>query len=190
LPGAYTARLTVSGKIYTATFIVRMDPRVTISTAALEKKFQIETRLASLLSETSQAALQTGSIRDSLQKLSEKASGPAHDSVQAFQNRLTAVLGSAPGFLAPVSDEATLMRVNGQIYTLYGQVWQADAEPTISQSAAVAAAERDVVGVMDRWRAIKTTDLPALNHSLRNAKLPEVQLEVNPHADEGNMDEE
>jgi len=190
LPGSYTARLTVSGKIYTATFFVKMDPRVTISTAALEKKFQIETRLASLLSETSQAALQTGSIRDSLQKLSEKASGPAHDSVQAFQNRLTAVLGSAPGFLAPVSDEATLMRVNGQIYTLYGQVWQADAEPTISQSAAVAAAERDVVGVMDRWRAIKTTDLPALNHSLRNAKLPEVQLEVNPHADEGNMDEE
>jgi photosystem II stability/assembly factor-like uncharacterized protein len=190
LPGSYTARLTVSGKIYTATFIVKMDPRITISTATLEKKFQIETRLASLLSETSQAALQAGSIRDSLQKLSDPASGPAPNSVQAFQKRLAAVLGSAPGFFAPVSDEATLMGVNGQIYTLYGQVWQADAEPTISQSAAVAAAERDVVGVMDRWHAIKTTDLPALNHSLRNAKLPEVQLEVDPHTDEGNMDEE
>lgn len=190
LPGSYTARLTVSGKIYTATFVVKMDPRVTISTAALEKKFQVETRLASLLSETSQAALQAGSIRDSLRKLSEQASGPAHDSVQAFQNRLAAVLGVAPGFLAPVSDEATLMRVSGQLSTLYGQVWQADAEPTTSQSAAVAAAERDVVGVMDCWHAIKITDLPALNHSLRNAKLPEVQLEVNPHTDEGNMDEE
>ena len=190
LPGSYTARLTVSGKSYTAPFVVKMDPRVTISTAALEKKFQVETRLASLLNETSQAALQAGSIRDSLQKLSEKASGPAHDSVQAFQKRLAAVLGAAPGFLAPVSDESTLMRVNGQLYTLYGQVWQADAEPTTSQSAAVAAAERDAVNVMDRWKAIKTTDLPALNHSLRNAKLPEVQLEVNPHADEGNMDEE
>ncbi len=190
LPGAYTARLTVSGKSYTAPFIVKMDPRVTISTAALEKKFQIETRLASLLSETSQAALQAGSIRDSLQKLSEKANGPAHDSAQAFQNRLAAVLGAAPGFLAPVSDEVTLMRITGQLYTLYGQVWQADAEPTTSQLAAIASAEHDAVSVIDRWHAIKTTDLPALNHSLRNAKLPEVQLEVNPHADEGNMDEE
>jgi photosystem II stability/assembly factor-like uncharacterized protein len=190
LPGAYTARLTVSGKSYTAPFIVKMDPRVTISTAALEKKIEVEKRLASLLGEASQAALQAASIRDSLQKLSDPASGPAHDSVQAFQSRLAAVLGAAPGSLAPVSDEVTLMRITGQLYTLYGQVWQADAEPTTSQSAAVAAAERDVVGVMDRWHAIKTTDLPALNHSLRNAKLPEVQLEVNPHADEGNMDEE
>ncbi len=190
LPGAYTARLTVSGKSYTAPFIVKMDPRVTISTAALEKKFQIETRLASLLSETSQAASQAGSIRDSLQQLSKQAGSPAHDSVQAFQSRLAAVLGAAPGSLAPVSDEVTLMRITGQLYTLYGQVWQADAEPTTSQSAAVAAAERDAVSVMDRWNAIKTTDLPALNHSLRNAKLPEVELEVNPHTDEGNMDEE
>jgi photosystem II stability/assembly factor-like uncharacterized protein len=190
LPGSYTARLTVSGKSFTAPFIVKMDPRVTISTAGLEKKFQVETRLASLLSETSQAALQAGSIRDSLQKLSEQASGRAHDSVQAFQNRLTAVLGAAPGFLAPASDEATLMHVNGQLYTLYGQVWQADAEPTTSQSAAVAAAEGDANSVMDRWNAIKTTDLPTLNRSLRNAKLPEVQLEVNPHTDEGNIDEE
>ena len=190
LPGAYTARLTVSGKSYTAPFIVKMDPRVTISTAALEKKFQVETRLASLLSEASQAALQAASIRDSLQKLSDPASGPAHDSVQAFQNSLTAILGAAPGFVASVSDEATLTRVNGQLYTLYGQVWQADAEPTTSQLAAMASAEHDAVSVIDRWHAIKTTDLPALNHSLRNAKLPEVRLEVNPHADEGNMDEE
>ncbi|MFZ1011179.1 MAG: glycoside hydrolase [Candidatus Sulfotelmatobacter sp.] len=190
LPGPYTARLTVSGKSYTAPFIVKMDPRVTISTSALERKFQVETRLASLLREASQSALQAGSLRDSLQKLSEQARGSAHDSVQAFQNRLNAVLGVAPGFLAPVSDEVTLTRITGQLYTLYGQVWQADAEPTTSQLAAMASAEHDAVSVIDRWHAIKTTDLPALNHSLRNAKLPEVQLEVNPHADEGNMDEE
>jgi photosystem II stability/assembly factor-like uncharacterized protein len=190
LPGSYTARLTVSGKSFTAPFIVKMDPRVTVSTAALERKFQVEKRLASLLSETSQAALQAGSIRDSLQKLNEQASGRMHDSVQSFQNRLTAVFGPASGSPVPASDEATLTRVNGQLYTLYGQVWQADAGPTTSQTAAVAAAERDAEIVMDRWNAIKNTDLPALNHSLRDAKLPEVQLEVNPHTDEGNIDEE
>jgi photosystem II stability/assembly factor-like uncharacterized protein len=190
LPGTYTARLTVNGKSYTAPLAVKMDPRVTVSAAALEKKFQVETRLASLLSETSQAVLQAGSIRDSLRKLSEQASGSVHDSVQAFQNKLTAALGAQPGFLATASDEITLMRMSGQLSTLYGQVWQADAEPTASQSEVVAAAERDIVGVLNRWNAIKTTDLPALNHLLHDAKLPEVQLESNPRADEGNMDEE
>ncbi len=51
LPGSYTARLTANAKSYTATFTVRMDPRVQISSASLEKKFQLEMRLASLFLE-------------------------------------------------------------------------------------------------------------------------------------------
>ena len=77
LPGSYTARLTANGKSYTAPFTVKMDPRVKISAAGLEKKFQLEMRLASLLSQTSQAVMQAGSIRDPLQKLSQQATGPA-----------------------------------------------------------------------------------------------------------------
>jgi photosystem II stability/assembly factor-like uncharacterized protein len=190
LPGAYTARLTVNGKSYTANFVVKMDPRVKISVAGLEKKFRFETRLASLLSETSQAVLQAGAMRDSLQKLSPQPSGAVHDSVQEFQNKLAALLGTPAGLAAPVSNAVTLTRVNGQVATLYGQVWQADAEPTVSQSEAIATSERESSDVMKSWAAIKTTDLPTLNHSLHDANLPEVQLESNLHNDEGNMDEE
>src|SRR6202040_2699855 len=91
LPGSYTARLTVNGKSYTAPFTVKMDPRVQASSASLEKKFQLEMRLASLLSQTSKAVMQAGSIRDPLQKLSQQATGTAHDSIQAFQAKLAAV---------------------------------------------------------------------------------------------------
>ena len=77
LPGSYTARLTANGKSYTAPFTVKMDPRVKISAAGLEKKFQLETRLASLLSQTSKAVMQAGSIREPLQKLSEQATRPS-----------------------------------------------------------------------------------------------------------------
>ena len=50
LPGTYTARLTANGKSYTASFTVKMDPRMKISAADLDKKFELEMRLASLLS--------------------------------------------------------------------------------------------------------------------------------------------
>src|SRR5271167_872927 len=87
LPGSYTARLTAHGKSYTATFTVKMDPRVQISAAGLEKKFQLEMRLASLFSQTSKASLQAGSLREPLQELSQHSSGAALDSIHAFQTK-------------------------------------------------------------------------------------------------------
>ncbi|MGB8913570.1 MAG: glycoside hydrolase, partial [Candidatus Sulfotelmatobacter sp.] len=189
LPGVYTARLTTNGKSYTTSFTVKMDPRVKTSAAGLEKKFQLETRLAALLSETSQAVLQAGSIREPLEKLSHQASGPVRDSVQAFQNKLTALLGTPGGFTAAAS-EPILSQVNGQVAILYGRVWQVDAEPTASQSEAAATIEREISNATKRWDTLRTTDLPALNRALGGANLPEVKIESDPHQEETNMDEE
>jgi hypothetical protein len=186
LPGSYTVRLTANGKSYTAPFTVKMDPRVQISAAGLEKKFQLEMRVASLLSETSKAVMQAGSIGEPLEKLSQQATGTAHDSIEAFRTKLAVLLGVPSGFAAAPADAVTLTRVNGQVAVLYGQVWQVDAEPTVAQSEAIAATEPDASDTMKRWDALKTLDLPALNRELRAANLPEVQIESNPHeADSG-----
>ncbi len=166
-----------------------MDPRVKTSTAGLERKFQLETRLASLLTQTSEAVQQAGSIRDPLQKVSGEATGPMRDSIQAFQNKFLTLLGAPAGFLAPPANENTLTRANSQVAVLYGQIWQVDADPTTSQSEALAAIERDAADVMKRWDAFRTTDLPALNHSLGGANLPEIKIDTNAHKDEGGMDE-
>jgi photosystem II stability/assembly factor-like uncharacterized protein len=190
LPGTYTAQLTMDGKRYTAPFTVKMDPRVKTSAAGLEKKFQLETRLAALLTQTSQAVLQAGSIRDPLEKLSQRASDPVRNSVQAFQTKLIAVLGSPAGFAAAPTNEITLTRVNGQVAVLYGQIWQVDAEPTASQSEAAAATEHDASDVMQRWDGLRTTDLPELNRALGGANLPEVKIDSDPHKEDGGMDEE
>jgi photosystem II stability/assembly factor-like uncharacterized protein len=190
LPGSYTARLTANGKSYTANFIVKMDPRIKISAGGLDRKFQLEMRLATLLSQTSKAVLQAGSIREPLQKLSEQATGPTKDSVQAFQTKLAAVLGAPSGFFAPPSAEVTLAQVNGQVAALYGQVWQADAEPSVAQSEAVKAIEHDTSDVMKRWDALKTADLAVLNRALHTANLPEIRIESDPHKEEAGTDEE
>ena len=188
LPGVYTARFTANGKSYTSPFTVKMDPRIQISASSLEKKFQLEMRLASLLSETSKAVLQAGSIHDSLQKLNEQATGPTRDAVQAFQAKLAALLGT-PSAAAP-GDAVTLTRVDGQVATLYGQVWQVDAEPPKAQSEAFVAVDRDAADVMKRWDTLKTKDLPALNRALHEVHLPEVQIDANPHKEDAGMDEE
>ncbi len=190
LPGSYTARLTVDGKSSSASFTVKMDPRVQITSAALGKKFQSETRLAFVLSQTSKALLQAASIRQPLEKASHQATGPTLDSIHAFQSNLAAIVGASGGFTAPPADQVTLSRVNGQVAVLYGEVWQADAEPTVAQTEAIAAAEQDAADLSVRWNVLKNSDLPALNRELHEASLPEIQLEADPHQEEAGMDEE
>ena len=189
LPGTYTARLTAGGKSYSAAFTVKMDPRVKTSAAGLEKKFHNEVHLASLLDQTSRAVLQAGLMRDVLQKVSQQANNWIRDPIQIFQNKVADVAGSS-GPPGPNASTVTLATVNGQVAVLYGEIWQADAEPTSSQETAIVAAEHDAADVMKRWETLKT-DLVTLNRDLKQANLPEVKLEENPsQSDDGDVDEE
>jgi len=58
LPGTYTVQLTVDEKTSNAPLTIQDGPAHKISTAGLEKKFRVETRMASILTESGQALLQ------------------------------------------------------------------------------------------------------------------------------------
>jgi len=190
LPGTYSVRLTVDGRSSTAPLTIKMDPRVKTLLPGLQKKFQAETRMASIMTESAQAVLQGNSVRAQLEKVKAQANPTTTDAMETFDKKLAALLGAPGGFLAPPSQEVTLSRLNGQAGTLYTQVWQADAEPTLSQMAARETIEGDSVGVLKRWSDFKNTDLPALNRVLREANIPEVQVESELHQEESQIDEE
>ena len=192
LPGKYSIRLTVDGKTSTAALTIKMDPRVKTSVAGLQKKFQAETRMASVMTESGGALRQGGSIRAQLEKLSAlpNANASTKEAIEALQKKLTALLGASGGFFAPPSPDVTLGRLNGQASTLYMQIWQADAEPTAAQMEALSATERDREDVLKRWNDFRNSDLPGLNRVLREANVPEVQLEADLHPEEPQEDEE
>ena len=190
LPGSYTVRLTVDGKTSEAALVVKMDPRMKVSSAELRKKFQTESHLASMLSESTKALHQGGSIRAQLDKLNSQANARLKSSVQDFQKKLSALMGAPGGFFAPPSQEVTLSRLNGEASNLYQQVWQADAEPTSAQMTAERATDQDRADVMKRWNEFKSTELPAVNAALREAKIPEINLQAEIHQDEPSVDEE
>ncbi|MGE5725106.1 MAG: glycoside hydrolase, partial [Acidobacteriota bacterium] len=185
LPGQYTVRLTVNGKNYSAPLTVKMDPRVKTPPAGLEQQFQAEVRLASMMTQVAEGVLQARSAADQLHKLAAQASGPVKDAITAFESKLAAVAGKPGGFSTPPSAQVTLTRLNGEVTTLYGDVDRADAAPNLAQVNAVAETERDFAALMQRWSALKNTDLPSLNRQLQGASLPEVQLSAAPANDEG-----
>jgi photosystem II stability/assembly factor-like uncharacterized protein len=189
LPGNYTVRLTTSGQTYTASLAVKMDPRVTTPPAGLQQQFDLQVRLASLLTNSTKAVLEARSIREQIKTITPQASGSTKDSVQTLDAKLKALL-DGPDKPALGSQIPTLSRANGAAQTLYAEVDRADAAPTTAQTAAAVAAENDASALMKQWEQVKTSDLAALNAQLRDAHLPELKLEVHSDLGMGDGDEE
>ncbi len=187
LPGSYTVRLTVDGKTMTAPLSVKMDPRVKTPTLGLQKKFEAETRLASIMTDSSRAVAEGNSIRQQVEKIQPQTN--QKEAVEAFQKKLLALLGAPGGFFAPPSPEVTVSRVNGDASTLYQQVWGVDAQPTASQTEALTRVETEAGEVLKRWKEFKSTDLQALNRQLKESNTPEIQPETE-HPEEPQADEE
>jgi photosystem II stability/assembly factor-like uncharacterized protein len=190
LPGTYTVRLNVDGKTSTQALTVKMDPRVKTSPAGLQKKFETEAHLASIMSESTQALHQGASIRSQLDKLTEKGNASVKTSAAEFEKKLNALVGTAGGFFAPPAPEVSLSRLNGQASGLYQQVWNVDAEPTTAQLQAGGIIDHDREDVMRRWNEFKQTDLPAMNRLLRQANIPEINPQAAIQQDEPPGDEE
>lgn len=178
LPGQYTVRLTVGGKSQVAPLTVKMDPRVKTPPAGLQQQFQAEAKLASMMTQAAEAILQARAATDQLHKLTGRAGAPARPAIAEFENKMTGIVGKPGGFFAPPSARVTLNRVNGDIATLYGDVDRSDAAPNAAQVSAMAETEHNFSDVMQRWNALKNTDLPALNRQLQGAGLPQVTLQT------------
>jgi hypothetical protein len=163
-----------------------MDPRVNASPADLEKQFDLEMRLASELTTSTEAVRQARSVVDQLHKLGSQ-SGALSESVKAFDQKVGTILrGPTPA--VPGASEPTLTRANAAVDALYTGVGQADAAPTTAQINAAADTERDLSGLMKRWEEIKNSDLPALNRQLKSASLPDIHLESKAPTDESQAD--
>ena len=198
LPGEYIVRLTVNGHTFTQPLAVKMDPRVSTPQEGLSLEFEKQELLAGLMTQNTEALTQARALRDQLQKLTGKApaapsdnaansnaaklTDPLADAVSAFDKKLSAILGGAPGFGALPSPTPTLGRSSGAIAGLYAELDRSDAAPTAAQLTAIGAAQKDSESVSKLWQDFKSADLPALNRQLKSAGLPELQLPPASHA--------
>lgn len=177
LPGQYTVRLTVNGHSYTQALDIKMDPRVKTTREGLTQLFQMESRLATLMTQSAEAVTQARSAQEQLQKLKGQASGGLGDAIAALDKKIGALAGAGGGFFAPSSPNPTLSRSNGEAATLYAALDRGDFAPTLPQSAAAEKAAAGFAPLWTQWKAIKATDIPALNKQLQAANLPEIRLE-------------
>jgi photosystem II stability/assembly factor-like uncharacterized protein len=187
-PGTYTLKLTVDGKSYTQPITVKQDPRVKTPALAMQQVYSLTKAMYFGAVDAQQAATALGAIRAQATALAAKAQGPAAAALAAFEKKAAALEGQRPaagggqrgggggggqrgGAAAPAAPPDTLWAVANLMSGQMNSMQAADVAPTSATLASVTSAQTAAAGVMGRWNALKTVDLPALNAALKAAGL-------------------
>jgi len=144
--------------------------------------------------EAQSAAASLAAIRDQVAKLRPQAQGASAQALADFDKKAEALQGAAPGAggrgaggrgaggrgggvetAAPGTE--TLSSAGASLSGLMNSLQAADVQPTAVQLAAITAARQSAAGVIARWTALKTTDLAALNATLKAAGLVEIRVQ-------------
>lgn len=193
VPGNYLIRLTVDGRHLEQPLTLLPDPRVQASTADLQQQFELASKVAGLLSRSSQALLEAQSQQGQLQAL--KASGAAGQAIRDFNTKLSGLLpaqaATAPPQMAATKAEGRILLpdVQAQLNTLYPQVTGGAAAPTAAEVAAAQAAGQNVEKLLQQWEQLQA-ELPALNKTLRQAGLATIRTGMAPPRDINVADED
>jgi photosystem II stability/assembly factor-like uncharacterized protein len=178
MPGKYTVKLMVEGKSYTQPLTIKMDPRIKTSEADLHKQFEMEAGAVEGMNESYEARRQVQSLRTQLKDRAGKATGALADSLGALEKQAAELEGASQSsfFGIPTSGKPSenFSTLNQHFAALLAVADSADVAPTTQASAAYLEIEDAFEKLVDRWKKIQSTDLPALNSALKKLHLQEV----------------
>src|SRR5437879_4151487 len=191
LPGTYRARLRVGGRVYTASFALRVDPRAKVTPADLRDQFTFLKRLRDTVNAATTAI---ATIRNVRQRLEDELAGASDTarlspSARALGQRLSAIEEELyqvrnRSFQDPLNFPPKLVeRISG----LIGVAGGVDGRPTAQSLAVFQMFAADLQKQLVALREVLSRDLPSLNRALRSASVAAIvprAAEVRPPAPE------
>jgi photosystem II stability/assembly factor-like uncharacterized protein len=169
LPGNYQVRLTADGKDQTMPLEVKLDPRVNVSQADLEKQFKLQLELRDQLSGVYDAVNQIQDVREQLAAM-KKRLGPATSSKSLLEaaDGLEAKLVAARDPLINVkisANEDSLAYppgLDGKLaFLAMGVDGFSDSAPTESQYQEFDRLKKLSAELLAHWEQVRNTDIAA-----------------------------
>jgi hypothetical protein len=172
LPGDYTVTLSISGKSFSQPLKLKMDPRIKLSAADLQRQFELSRELYEARAKLGAIGKQFDAVTEQLKKLKEQTLAPALaakvDGFAARRKELGAP-NARPG--APPT-----LHVLDSVTSLFDEIQGVDAAPTTATRAAVADLLPKAAAFPATWAAIVGGDLAQLNRDLDAAGLQAIDL--------------
>jgi photosystem II stability/assembly factor-like uncharacterized protein len=174
-PGDYTVALTVDGKTFTQPLMVTMDPRVKASAADIQEQFDLSWKLYQLRLKLAPVGEKFVEIAEQLTKLKARAA-ERPDVTQKLEEFGQTLMKFGPPHPRPGAPPSFF--VLDSTTHLFEDIQSADAVPTAATKAAASDLETKVGAMMEAWRKLLESDLPALNQQLKQAGFPEIIIDA------------
>ena len=162
LPGTYTLRLTVDGRTWTSTLLVKNDPRSPATLEQLRAQHALQLKIMQAIELSYEGHRLVSALRDSVR---------AADSTSALGAQLDTLAGldaaRARGRFGGGQAAPSFTSINNVLANQLNAQEQADMAPTEAALAAYASVCQDLVKVVASWQRLSTTELTALNTALR-----------------------
>ncbi|HTR26967.1 MAG TPA: hypothetical protein VMI10_23550 [Terriglobales bacterium] len=175
MPGKYRLKMTIAGEVYQQPLEIRMDPRVKTSPDDLQRRFDLDRKIADSLHRDHEALEQARHLHSQLKAAAAKNPKPAlAKSIQDLEAKVAAIEGTEGGYgmrYLTTPEGRSLARLNSAYGTILEQLDTADAAPTTQQDAMFSELEKALGEQLAAWNEIKTKDVPPLNQQLKKAGL-------------------
>ena len=174
-PGRYTIKATAAGQSMTQPFEVVKDPQIAASDADLVASTEMQARIVTDLSETSDMVNHLDAMRRQIEDaLKGKSRADAQAALRAMDTRLSAVefklleksstLSDDKYFVQAYKVYSNLIWLNGAVGTGAGdEAGGADYRPTDTQATVLETIEKDLAAARTEYQAVMKTDVPAFN---------------------------
>jgi photosystem II stability/assembly factor-like uncharacterized protein len=176
LPGKYQVKLTVDGKTLTAPLEVKLDPRVKVSPADLEKQFATLVEIQAELARVYTAANQIIDLRTQVQDLHKRLKLA---DAQALDEKLGALQDRLLNLKIHANEDSLNygMGVDGSLAYLATIVdSDSDSAPTEAALKQWDKVKNESDQYLQRWSDIQSNDLPALQRAVEQQGVKAVMV--------------
>jgi len=190
VPGSYQAKLTVNGETKTVPFELRNDPRLDITQAGYQERFELLMKINKKVSETHEAVLRIRDVRDQVKGVAERAKSATKDTtIAAAAKALTGKLTKVEEALYQTKNQSSQdplnfpIRLNDKLSALTGVVESASAPPTSQAYVVYDDLNAKIDAELERLRTLLATDLAQFNQLVRDQNVPAVVVREKTAAD-------
>ncbi len=182
-PGQYTVKLTVDGQTFSEPVTVVHDPRVTIPADAYVQQFRLAQKVEAERAKLAVAYGEVNRLHGELEKARKGASGDLLKSIDALDAQVVAagdlvhVSNPYNAFAKPPNNVQNFRYLEFAFGSLMRAVDGADAAPSQDAQTGYTRLSGLLDASLQKWDALKTTELSALNAKLKAAGKKPVSLE-------------
>lgn len=165
----------------TALFELSMDPRVKVSLAGMQKEFDLQLKIRSLLSDIHDTVREIREARMQLHGLKPRLEDARYRTIATSAEALDKKMTPVEDHLLQVqakSSESNLnfpVLIDEQLHTLAFTV-DSDAPPTAQQVEAFESLNQQATPLLAEWKQLRSTDLVALNDLIKRNDVPVIYL--------------